>query len=317
VKRSALVHLASGIGNIVFATPLLLSLSEMDFDIDVQLDADYPDTAGLLEDWSVIRSIHSSLSLPPAQASYDYVFPAIPPFYWSKFQRSYARASNIVRRPPDKLFYQDEQDYYLHFARTVGYPEHRHPFYRLPIAPSNRFEVGPATVVIAPGCKTGEMALKRWPFFPELAECFNDVALVGTADDLRDAAGRPFDFPSHVRSYVDRLSLRDSAELMAAAGAVVGNDSGLCHIAGASGAPTLVIFGPTPHRTLGQFPDNVRVLRTGLPCEPCWFGDRFKACNRRIDCLTRLNVAQVERELRLLLGPSQEQPQTFPLYGKV
>lgn len=315
MTRSALVHLAAGIGNIVFATPLLISLSEMDFEIDVQLDADYPDTAGLLEDWSVVHSVRSSSLVPGACSSYDHVFPAVPPFYWPRFQRVYARLSNSVHRPPDSLFYQDEQDYYLQFARAVGCPADRRPYYRLPIAPSNRFDVGPGTLIMAPGCKTGEMALKRWSFFPELAGCFSDVVLVGTTDDLRDPADRPFRFPSHVRSYVDRLSLRESAELMASAGAVVGNDSGLCHVAGAIGVPTLMLFGPTPDHTLGQFPDNVRVLRAGLPCEPCWFGDRFRACGRRIDCLARLSVEQVEKEVRLLLGSSQSGLQTFPLYG--
>jgi len=316
MKRSALVHLASGIGNIVFATPLLISLSEMEFEIEVQLDADYPETAGLLEDWSVVRSVRCSPLLPEACSSYHYVLPAVPPFYWPRFRSVYARLSNSVRRPPDKLFYQDEQDYYLQFARAVGCPANRRPYYRLPIAPSNRFDVGPATLIIAPGCKTGEMALKRWPFFPELAGCFDDVVIVGTRDDLRDPADRLFHFPSHVRSYVDRLSLRQSAELMASAGAVVGNDSGLCHVAGAIGVPTLMLFGPTPDRTLGQFPDNVRVLRAGLPCEPCWFGDRFKACGQRIDCLARLTVEQVKKEVRLLLGFPQSELQTLPPYGR-
>ena len=300
MRQTALVHFASGVGNIVFATPLLIALSEMDFDIDVQLDADYPCTAELLQDWTVIRSIRPTAL--ETRSSYDYVLAAIPPFYWSKFERLYSRAANVVRRPADSYFYEDEQDYYLRFAQAIGYPTARRPSYRLPIGPSDRFDVGPRTLVIAPGCKTGEMALKRWPFFAELAECFDDVAVVGIADDLRDAAGRPFHFSSHVRSYVDRLTLRETAEVMAAAGAVVGNDSGLCHVSGAVGSPTLILFGPTPHHTLGQFPENVRILRAGLDCEPCWFGERFRACNRRVDCLTRLTVGLVENEVRFLLG---------------
>jgi ADP-heptose:LPS heptosyltransferase len=234
--------------------------------------------------------------------SYSHVIPAIPPFYWSRFHRYYAGGENVVRRPPDALFYQNEQEYYLAFARALGFPSTHRPFYRLPIGPSDRFDVGQETLVIAPGCKTGEMALKRWSFYPELASRFVRVAVVGTCDDLRDARGGPFCFPAHVESYVDRLSLRETAELMAGAGAVVGNDSGLCHIAGAVGTPTLILFGPTPHLTLGHFPGNVYIFRAGLACEPCWFGKRFDACQRGLDCLNHLSVDSVAAGLRRLMG---------------
>ena len=145
------------------------------------------------------------------------------------------------------------------------------------------------------------MAAKRWPYFPELAERFADVALVGTADDLRKSDGSLFQFPAHVRSFVDKLTLRETAELLAAAGAVVSNDSGLAHIAAAVGTPTMMIFGPTPHTTLGQFPANVKVIRQGLECEPCWFNQKFRACAERLDCLRFLAVETVEQAVRTFL----------------
>jgi ADP-heptose:LPS heptosyltransferase len=298
MERSALLHIASGIGNIVFATPLLVALSELEFTVDVKLDADYPSACEILQPWSIIRAIRRQVDL----GSYSYVIPAIPPFYWPRFARLYKNVQQAVRRPPDSLFYQNEQEFHLSFARELGYPRDRRPYYRLPISASSSEEVSSTTLVIAPGCKTGEMALKRWPFFPQLAERFPDVVIVGTNDDLRDAHNASFRFPAHVRSLVDRLSLRETAECLASAGVVVANDSGLAHVAGAVGAPTVILFGPTPDRTLGQFPENVCVLRAGLPCEPCWFGRRFQACNRRIDCLHEIGVDEVEWVVRRFLG---------------
>ena len=167
--------------------------------------------------------------------------------------------------------------------------------------------VGASTVVLAPGCKTGEMTAKRWPYFPELAERFDDVAVVGTGDDLRRFDGTAMRFAAHVRSFAGRLTLRATAEVLASAGVVVANDSGLAHVAAAVGTPTVMIFGPTPHATLGRFPPNVAVLRAGLPCEPCWFGGaRFRACDRRIDCLRSLGVEEVEREVRARVQRRQE-----------
>ena len=285
-----LVHLASGVGNIVLATPLLIALNEMGFEVDVRLDADYPPTTELLESWCVVRAV--SAAAPRPARDYGHVAPAVPPFYWHRFAREYTGLRNRVARPPDALFYADEQAFYLGFAHALGYPRDRRPFYRLPIAPGERFGVSARTLVIAPGCKTGEMAAKRWPHFPELAERFADVAVVGTRDDL---PLRPF--PAHCRWFVDRLTLRETAELLASAGVAVGNDSGLSHVAAATGTPTVMIFGPTDHGVLGLLPPNVRVLRRGLVCEPCWDGTRLEACAGRVDCLAELSVETVVLEI--------------------
>ena len=60
--HTVLVHLASGIGNIVLATPLLIALNHMGFVVDLLLHADYPQTADLLRDWSVIREVYDGRS---------------------------------------------------------------------------------------------------------------------------------------------------------------------------------------------------------------------------------------------------------------
>jgi ADP-heptose:LPS heptosyltransferase len=145
------------------------------------------------------------------------------------------------------------------------------------------------------------MAAKRWPRFVELAERLPDAVVVGTDDDLQRCKGAPLVFPPHVRSFVGTLTLRETAELMASAGAVVGNDSGLSHVAAALGVPTIMLFGPTPDATLGRPPANARVLRCGLACEPCWNRQRFAACRRRIDCLAGISAACVQAELEAVL----------------
>lgn len=300
-RRSALVHLASGIGNIVMSTPMLIGLCDLGFAVDVRLDADYAETAALFADWHVVRA----LVREPDPSRYDAVVAAIPPFYWPRFSAAYRSVARVVRRPPDSLFYQDEQEYYFAFARALGWSAVGRPAYRLPIAPSDRFGVTARTVVLAPGCKTGEMAAKRWPYFPQLSERLNGVAVVGTHDDLARSDGSPMIFPSHVRSFVGALSLRDTAELMATAGVVVANDSGLGHLAAAVGTPTLLLFGPTPHTALGRLPSHAKVLRAGLPCEPCWFGEKLKACEARVDCLAALSLDRVQQAVGEVLEPAR------------
>ena len=179
--EQVLVHLASGIGNIVLATPLLIALEEMGFATDVRLDADYPATGGfarrLERRQTGFHSIHPSGHAPiqtrPALRSR--------PSIGSVFPRQYRDVPGVVPRPPDNLFYRDEQSYYVAFARALGYTSAHAPFPRLPIATKSanaRWGVTSGTVALAPGCKTGDMAAKRWPHFAELARGLADVAIV-------------------------------------------------------------------------------------------------------------------------------------------
>jgi hypothetical protein len=293
VRDCVQVHLGAGIGNIVLATPLLVGLHELGFLTDVVLAADYVDAANLLCEWSVVREIFASTKPFPSAQNYSWVIPAIPPFYWGRYAANFVNIRNLVARPPDALFYQDEQEYYWSFARSLGSASEQRPYCSLPISPPVAPDTAKRMLVLGPGCKTGEMAAKRWPYFPELADHFDDVAVVGTSDDLRQTDGGLMRFGFRVRNFVDRLTLRETAEVIAAASAFVGNDSGLSHIAAAVGTPVVMIFGPTPDHTLGRFPPNVRVLRRGSSCEPCWFGARFRACAGRIDCLHAVPVDAV------------------------
>ena len=292
MRECVQVHLGAGIGNIVLATPLLVGLHELGFLTDVVLAADYVDTASLLSEWSAVRKVFASTKPFPSALNYSWVIPAIPPFYWGRYAANFVNIRTLVARPPDALFYQNEQEYYWNFVQRLGC-QTQHPWCTLPITRSESFGCARQTLVLAPGCKTGEMAAKRWPHFSELADRFDDVTVVGTSDDFCHFDGKSTRFSPHVKSSVDQLTLRETAEVIAAAGAFVGNDSGLSHIAAAVGTPTVMIFGPTPNHTLGRFPPNVRVVRRGSSCEPCWFGSRFRACAGRIDCLAEVSIDTV------------------------
>ena len=133
-NQTILVHLASGVGNITLATPLLVALNERGCSVDVLIHADYPQTADLLCGWSLIRNVYNDYSqIIRILSTYDFIIPAIPPFYWSRFVYLHRDTSKTVRRPPDTLFYTDEQEYYLAFARELDYPPDRKPLYRLPM----------------------------------------------------------------------------------------------------------------------------------------------------------------------------------------
>src|SRR5436190_21511591 len=138
VERTGLVHLASGVGNIVLATPLLIALNELGWQLDVCLDADYAETIELLRPWSLVREVHTGGVIAAARRRrYTTIVPAVPPFYWARFKAGYSGSllgAPVVARPSDRLFVEDEQAYYLQFARTLGYTGDR-PVPTLPVAP--------------------------------------------------------------------------------------------------------------------------------------------------------------------------------------
>jgi ADP-heptose:LPS heptosyltransferase len=271
----------------------LLLIVSRDYIVDALIDGDYADTAELFVDWGALRRVYNGAKGEQPHSNYEHVLPAIPPFYWRRYSHQYRATTNCIERPSDSLFYSDEQEYYLSFARPLGCDIGNAPYYFVPCSPISHYGVRATTVVLAPGSKTGEMASKRWPYFASLAERFHDVAVIGTPEDLDRNDGSKIAFPAHVKLLIGKLSIRQTAELMAAAGVVVANDSGLGHVAGATGTPTILLFGPTPNTTLGRFPPNVRVLRAGFPCEPCWFARRFAACSGNISCLAHLTCETV------------------------
>lgn len=121
-------------------------------------------------------------------------------------------------------------------------------------------------VVLAPGARHES---KRWPaphwraVAARLQSAGVPVVATGTSAErpLLEGAGVIDTFG---------VELPVIAALMARSRVVVANDSGLLHLATASGAPVVGLFGPTV-RAFGFHPYRARgtVLERALPCRPC------------------------------------------------
>lgn len=131
-----------------------------------------------------------------------------------------------------------------------------------------------AILALCPGAEYG--SAKRWPenYYAEVANTLLSqgwqVWLFGSEKD------------SPVTSNINRLtenrcldlggktSLGDAIELMALAGAVVSNDSGLMHVAAALNKPVIALFGSSDPRHTPPMSEKARVLSLGLSCSPCF-----------------------------------------------
>lgn len=110
-------------------------------------------------------------------------------------------------------------------------------------------------------------AAKRWPPAGMAAAVAWWRDHGGVAIELRGPAETDDPLPGVVR-VIDDASLLDAADLLRAATAYLGNDSGISHLAAAAGARGVVVFGPTSPRRWRPLGDRLAVV---APAEPASF----------------------------------------------
>ncbi len=131
---------------------------------------------------------------------------------------------------------------------------------------------GAAFVALAPGSIWGS---KRWPYYGELARRLAGqvpVVVLGSPDDaeLGEEIVRAVRAVRAVNA-CGKLTLRQSAALIARARVLVTNDSAPLHVATAMGTPIVAVFGPTlPEFGFGPIRSgDIALGVAGLDCRPC------------------------------------------------
>jgi ADP-heptose:LPS heptosyltransferase len=146
-------------------------------------------------------------------------------------------------------------------------------------------------------------ALKTWPISSyvrlaeELEQLGYDVVWVG---DKADARSLPSGHPG--RSLAGRLSVAETAAVLAACDLVVSNDSLAMHLADSLGVPVVGLFGPTDprqYRPRGPMSGAVSIGHT-LSCSPCHRNEGFPPCAFEHRCMRDLTVEMVVSEIQSL-----------------
>ena len=120
-------------------------------------------------------------------------------------------------------------------------------------------------------------AARRW--FPERFAAVADelagrhglgVVVVGTADERALAAEVIGYMRRPAANLAGRTSLDELGGVLRRCALLVGNDSGVAHLASAVGTPVVAVFGPFNHHTWRPLGRSVVVRATpALPCMPC------------------------------------------------
>lgn len=144
---------------------------------------------------------------------------------------------------------------------------------------------------------------KEWPHFSELASVMSRkvpvVALGAEKDLICDQIAGAAAAHSGSRSLRGQTDLRMSMAVIAKARWVIGNDTGMVHVAEALGKDVAMIEGPT-HEWMGFSPYRDRSVLLGLPlvCRPCSKSGRLCVRGGTRKCLRDLTVAYVAGQLR-------------------
>jgi heptosyltransferase II len=132
-------------------------------------------------------------------------------------------------------------------------------------------------VVMAPGAEYGPA--KRWPHFGGLAVLLDrPVILLGSAKEADLCEAIRGQAPARSRNLAGKTSLLEAFALIAGAGSVVSNDSGLMHVAAAFGVPQVALFGSSSPLHTPPLNANAKVVWLKqdpeyvppLDCSPCF-----------------------------------------------
>lgn len=160
-------------------------------------------------------------------------------------------------------------------------------------------EQGRLLIVINP---VARWETKLWPEkkFAELADRLiseknASVVFTGSPDD-RAVNDRILGMmKQRAMNWAGKTTLRELAALAKRSDLFITTDTGPMHLAAASGAKVVALFGPTAPWRTGPYGQLDRVVRSGIACSPCF----KRKCSDAFRCMEGITVEDVLKKIDL------------------
>jgi hypothetical protein len=95
-----------------------------------------------------------------------------------------------------------------------------------------------------------------------------------------------------VKRFAGKLTIRESAAVLAQTDLHIGPDSLLMHMANGVDVPAVILMGGSrPEECLG-YADNINLTSTP-DCSPCWIHQGYETCMHEVECMSALTVEAV------------------------
>lgn len=288
VAQRVVVIMGTGLGNMIYAVPMVRWLSErLGAPIDVVVHNRFDEGVTLFARARWINAIYPGFEYL-AGRRYGLMVSSItagawrPNFtadrtLWVDQERDYNEEGRFVHEVRlnflglEKLFPLDPNlmpELPFPFIRDIAY---RHP--------------GTRVVGIASGKKAGMWAKREWPHMQQLA-----AELAAKGWEVRS-----FGLPGeHVEGAVDLtgIPLREMLHRMAECAYFISYDGGLIHMAEAIGVPSVWLFGATGTVKNGPVHAHSRVLLSRRSCGPCLYKIDWVRCERAA-CMEDIRLSEV------------------------
>lgn len=286
----AAIAIGDGIGNQVMTTPMIQAVKELGYDIDLyQINGIHTD---MFDDWKILNKI---VRKRQPDKPYDVVIKtwSVAGFTVPETKQYIVTSCNL-----DKMH---EAEGNFQAARQLGY-KRQMPDYYVGVADRD-FQLPPKTVGIHPGCHKN-WDLKVYPHFPKLVDLLVEhkynVVLVGGPHDLKIDKWNP-----NVIDYINKLSIRETAAVIAQSDFFISGDSGLMHMACAVRTEGIAIFGPTSLKKNRPFCGKIKVVRKELencvvPCYETRHGviRRWSKCKYDKECLRSIMPEEILEKVK-------------------
>ena len=206
-------------------------------------------------------------------------------------------------------------DYYLAMVGALGCPATDR---RVRLAPGDEYrqvaeelsarcglDRNRPLIGIAPGAAYGPA--KKW--FPDRFAAVADrligatggqVALFGSAGDRESTAAVAQSARHPLIDIAGRTDLRQALALIARCRLFLSNDSGLMHVAGALGIPTIALFGSTNPAATSPAGEKSVVIHHPVECGPCL----KPVCPADFRCMESIGVEEVYAAARKIMEDS-------------
>lgn len=167
-------------------------------------------------------------------------------------------------------------------------------------------------LVIAP---VASFEPKRWPMinFIEVAKkileddqlsSYSLALVAGPSDDYADEFNKVVQqYPKRAVNFKGKTTLAESSRVIRHSELVLGNDTGMGHIAESYGVPIISIFGPTSE-SFGFRPHmkNSQAISTDLWCRPCSTTGKKKCFRSKQFCMENVTIDSVFQSVKSKLN---------------
>lgn len=154
-------------------------------------------------------------------------------------------------------------------------------------------------ICFCPGAEYGPA--KQWPieYYRELAKLLLrdgfQVWVVGSSKDASAGEAIRPESSGWYRNLCGQTRLEDTVDIMRLAAGAVSNDSGLMHVAAATGLHVQAIYGSSSPAYTPPLTDKAEIHCLLLDCSPCF---RRKCPAGHLDCLTKILPMTVYQSIR-------------------